>query len=96
MRASADAAQSSGCETDSSFEAVVGTTDDARIRDTTQALPPEYADKLFTAREQGKTEDQLRQIAVDSLARMYFRANNSRAHGLGVEFTDVERLNIQL
>jgi len=27
---------------------------------------------------------------------MYFRTNNSRAHGLGVEFTDVERLDIEL
>ncbi|MFE2503520.1 telomere-protecting terminal protein Tpg [Streptomyces rubiginosohelvolus] len=78
------------------FEAAGGTTDGARIRDITQALPPEYADKLFTAREQGKAEDQLRQIAADGLARMYFRANNSRAHGLGVEFTDVERLDIDL
>ncbi|WP_174250572.1 telomere-protecting terminal protein Tpg [Streptomyces globosus] len=78
------------------FEAAGGTTDDARIRDITQALPPEYADQLFTAREQGAGEDQLRQIAADGLARMYFRANNSRAHGLDVEFTDVERLDIDL
>ena len=78
------------------FEAAAGTTDDARIRDITQALPPEYADQLFSAREQGANEDQLRQIAADGLARMYFRANNSRAHGLGVEFTDVERLDIEL
>ncbi|MFD7667489.1 telomere-protecting terminal protein Tpg [Streptomyces sp. NPDC059788] len=78
------------------FTAAPGTTDDARIRDITQALPPEYADQLFTAREQGADEQQLRQIAADGLARMYFRANNSRAHGLGVEFTDVERLDIEL
>ncbi|MBB6440190.1 hypothetical protein HNQ79_006723, partial [Streptomyces candidus] len=39
---------------------------------------------------------QLHQIAADGLAQMYFRANNSRAHGLGVEFTDVERLDIEL
>ncbi|MEV2202405.1 XRE family transcriptional regulator [Streptomyces fradiae] len=78
------------------FEAAAGTTDDARIRDITQALPPEYADQLFTAREQGADEDQLRQIAADGLARMYFRANNTRAHGLDVEFTDVERLDIDL
>jgi hypothetical protein len=78
------------------FEAAGGTTDDARIRDITQALPPEYADQLFTAREQGAGEDQLRQIAADGLARMYFRANNTRARGLDVEFTDVERLDIDL
>ncbi|MFI8504553.1 telomere-protecting terminal protein Tpg [Streptomyces sp. NPDC085524] len=78
------------------FTAAAGTTDDARIRDITQALPPEFADQLFTARDQGAGEDQLRQIAADGLAQMYFRANNSRAHGLGVEFTDVERLDIEL
>lgn len=78
------------------FTAAAGTTDDARIRDLTQALPPEFADQLFSAREQGANEHQLRQIAADGLARMYFRANNSRAHGLGVEFTDVQRLDIEL
>ncbi|WP_393063397.1 telomere-protecting terminal protein Tpg [Streptomyces sp. LN549] len=78
------------------FESAGGTTDDARIRDITQALPPQYADQLFSAREQGANEDQLRQIAADGLAQMYFRANNSRAPGLGVEFTDVERLDIEL
>ncbi|MFI0915348.1 telomere-protecting terminal protein Tpg [Streptomyces abikoensis] len=78
------------------FTAAPGTTDDARIRDITQALPPAYADQLFTAREQGATERQLQQIAADGLAQMYFRANNTRAHGLGVEFTDVERIDIEL
>ncbi|MFE1198461.1 telomere-protecting terminal protein Tpg [Streptomyces olivaceoviridis] len=78
------------------FTAAPGTTDDARIRDITQALPPEFADRLFTAREQGATERQLQQIAAEGLARMYFRANNSRAHGLGVEFTDVEHIEIEL
>jgi hypothetical protein len=27
---------------------------------------------------------------------MYFRANNTRAHGLGVDFTDVEHIGIEL
>ncbi|MER5200987.1 hypothetical protein ACWD3J_46445 [Streptomyces sp. NPDC002755] len=67
-----------------------------RIRDITQALPPEFAAQLFTAREQGATEQRLQQIAADGLAQMCFRANNSRAHGLSVEFTDVERLDIEL
>lgn len=78
------------------FTAAPGTTDDARIRDITQALPPEFADRLFTAREQGATEQQLQRIAADGLAQMYFRANDTRAAGLGVEFTDVEHIDIQL
>ncbi|MFJ9684007.1 hypothetical protein ACIRP2_39350 [Streptomyces sp. NPDC101194] len=35
-------------------------------------------------------------FAANGLAQMYFRANNSRAHGLGVEFTDVEHIQIDL
>jgi hypothetical protein len=41
-------------------------------------LPPEFADQLLAAREQGATEQQLQQIAADGLAQMYFRANKSR------------------
>ncbi|MFG3390662.1 XRE family transcriptional regulator [Streptomyces sp. WAC05458] len=78
------------------FTAAPGTTDDARIRDITQALPPQFTDRLFTAKEQGATEQQLQQIAAEGLAQMYFRANNTRAHGLGVEFTDVEHIDIEL
>jgi hypothetical protein len=78
------------------FTAAPGTTDDARIRDITQALPPQFADRLFTAKEQGATEQQLQQIAAEGLAQMYFRANNTRAHGLGVEFTNVEHIDIEL
>ncbi|MFD3503899.1 telomere-protecting terminal protein Tpg [Streptomyces sp. NPDC058642] len=78
------------------FEAAGGTTDDARVRDITQALPPQWADRLFTAREQGANEQQLHQIAADGLAQMYFRRNNTRAAGLDVEFTDVEHIRIVL
>lgn len=47
---------------------------------------------------QGKVwcAEQLQQIAADGLARMYFRANNTRVAGLGVEFTDVEHIRIDL
>ncbi|MFD5786716.1 telomere-protecting terminal protein Tpg [Streptomyces sp. NPDC127037] len=78
------------------YTAAPGTTDDARIRDITQALPPEYADRLFTAHEQGATEQQLQQIAADGLAHVYFRANETRAHDLGIQFTDVEDIQIEL
>ncbi|WP_338674468.1 XRE family transcriptional regulator [Streptomyces sp. SCSIO 30461] len=78
------------------FTAAPGTTDDARIRDITQALPPRWADRLFTAREQGADERRLQQIAAEGLAEMYFRADNTRAQGLGVEFTDMERIDIDL
>ncbi|MFH9983955.1 telomere-protecting terminal protein Tpg [Streptomyces sp. NPDC017179] len=78
------------------FAAVPGTTDDARIRDITRALPAVYADQLFTAREQGAIEQQVQQIAADGLARIFFGADNSRVHGLGVEFTDVEQIECEV
>lgn len=80
----------------SGFTAAPGTTDDARIRDITQARPPRWADRLFTAREQGANERQLQRIAAEGLAEIDFRNNNTRAHGLGVEFTDVEHIEIGL
>ena len=78
------------------FAAASGTTDDARVRDINQALPPEWADRLFTAQAEGASEQQLQKIAADGLAQMYFRANNTRARGLDVEFTEVEKINITL
>jgi hypothetical protein len=78
------------------FTAAPGTTDDARIRDITQALPPRWAERLFQARDAGATEDQLLQIAAEGLGEMYFRADNTRAQGLDVEFTDVDQIDISL
>ncbi|MGW7823510.1 telomere-protecting terminal protein Tpg [Streptomyces puniciscabiei] len=78
------------------FTAAPGTTDDARIRDITQALPPRWAERLFEARDAGATEDQLLRIAAEGLGEMYFRADNTRAQGLDVEFTDVEQIDISL
>ncbi len=38
------------------FVAAGGTTDDFRIRDITQALPPRWADRLFEARDAGSND----------------------------------------
>ncbi|MFB7825303.1 telomere-protecting terminal protein Tpg [Streptomyces hydrogenans] len=79
------------------YEAAAGTTDQARVRSLPpQVLPPEYAERLYAAREAGDTEDQLRQIAAEGLAEVYFRANNTRAAGLEVVLNDVLDLDIQL
>jgi transcriptional regulator with XRE-family HTH domain len=78
------------------FTAAPGTTDDARIRHLTIALPPQYAARLFDAHEAGASEQQLRNIAAEGLGEAYFRDNGRRAHGLEVEFTDVEHLEFDL
>ncbi|MFH9009038.1 telomere-protecting terminal protein Tpg [Streptomyces afghaniensis] len=78
------------------FTAAPGTTDDARLRHLTVALPPQYAARLFDAQEAGASEQQLRDIAAEGLGEAYFRDGGRRAHGLEVEFTDVEHLEFDL
>ncbi|MEV5086130.1 hypothetical protein AB0K74_48255 [Streptomyces sp. NPDC056159] len=70
-------------------------TDHARIRDITQVLAPRWAHRLFTVREQGAAEQQLQRIAGEGFAEMYWRQQHPR-HDPGVEFTDVERIDIEL
>ncbi len=78
------------------FTAAPGTTDDARLRHITQALPPQYAARLFDAQEQGATEQQLRDIAAEGLQEIYFKDQGRRAAGLLVEFTDVDFIDVEL
>ncbi|MFD7919968.1 telomere-protecting terminal protein Tpg [Streptomyces sp. NPDC059740] len=78
------------------FTAAPGTTDDARLRHLTLALPPQHAARLFEAQEAGAGEQRLRQIAAEALGEVYFRDNGRRAHGLEVEFSDLEHLEFEL
>ncbi|QGV82279.1 telomere-protecting terminal protein Tpg [Streptomyces ficellus] len=78
------------------FTAAPGSTDDARLRHLTQALPPQYAARLFEARDRGASERQLRDIAAEGLQEMYFRDRGRRASGLLVEFTDIDYVDFEL
>ncbi|MEU6102800.1 telomere-protecting terminal protein Tpg [Streptomyces flaveolus] len=78
------------------FTAAPGTTDDARIRHITLALPPHHAARLFEAQDQGAGEQQLRALAAEALGEVYFRDGGRRADGLEVEFTDVEQVEFDL
>ncbi|MER6141879.1 XRE family transcriptional regulator [Streptomyces sparsogenes] len=79
------------------FTAAPGTTDDARLRHLPPlALPPRHAARLFEAQEAGATEQQLRTLTAEALGEVYFRDNGRRAHGLEVEFTDLEHLEFDL
>lgn len=78
------------------FTAVPGSTDDARLRLITQALPPANAARLFEAQEQGAGEQRLRAIAAEGLQEFYFRDRGRRAQGLQVEFTDIDYIDIEL
>jgi transcriptional regulator with XRE-family HTH domain len=78
------------------YTAAPGSTDDARVRHLTLALPPHQAARLFQAQEAGATEDHLRQVAAEALGEVYFRDNGRRAHGLEVELTDLLDLEFEL
>ncbi|MBN0042547.1 XRE family transcriptional regulator [Streptomyces actuosus] len=78
------------------YTAAPGTTDDARLRHLTVALPPQYAARLFETRAAGGSEEQLRDIAAEALGEVYFRDSGRRAQGLEVEFTDLEHLEFDL
>ncbi|PWI08979.1 DNA-binding protein [Streptomyces sp. NWU339] len=78
------------------FTAAPGTTDDARLRHITLALPPQYAARLFAAQDAGASEQQLRDLAGQALGEVYFQDGGRRAHGLDVEFTDIEQMEFDL
>jgi hypothetical protein len=77
------------------YTAPVGTTDDGRFRRLTVHLPPAYAQRLFTAREQGVGDQQMRQIIAEGLKEIYFQDGGSRALGLSdVALNDIDYLDL--
>ncbi|MEU5416957.1 telomere-protecting terminal protein Tpg, partial [Streptomyces clavifer] len=78
------------------YTAAPGTTDDARLRHLTVALPPTYAARLFEARDQGATDQELQNIAAEGLQEIYFKDGGRRAAGLLVEYTDLEHIQFDL
>jgi hypothetical protein len=77
------------------YTAPIGTTDDARLRHLTVALPPRFAARLFAAQEAG--ERQVQQIAAEGLKEVYFQDDGRRAGDLEeVRFTDIEHVEFEL
>ncbi|MFC9797655.1 telomere-protecting terminal protein Tpg [Streptomyces sp. NPDC057695] len=78
------------------FTAPVGTTDDARMRHLTLAIPPHHAARLLDAQAAGATDRELQQATADALGEVYFRDGDRRAHDLLVELTDIEQIEFEL
>ncbi|MFY1675564.1 MULTISPECIES: telomere-protecting terminal protein Tpg [unclassified Streptomyces] len=79
------------------YTAPVGTTDDARVRHLTVALPPQHAARLFDAQQAGAGEQRLRQITAEGLKEVYFQESGRRAGSLEeIRFTDVEQIDFEL
>ncbi|MER7112601.1 telomere-protecting terminal protein Tpg [Streptomyces sp. NPDC000229] len=76
------------------YTAPVGTTDDGRMRRLTVHLPPPYARRLFDARQQGATDQQMRDIVAQGLQEEYFKDGGRRAAGLEVAFTDIDYFDV--
>lgn len=77
------------------YTAPIGTTDDGRFRRLTVHLPPEYARRLFDARNAGASDQQLRQIIADGLKDVYFQDSGARALGLSdVAINDIDYLDL--
>ncbi|MFI1753307.1 telomere-protecting terminal protein Tpg [Streptomyces sp. NPDC020571] len=79
------------------YTAPVGSTDQDRVRHLTVALPPQYAARLFDAREAGAGDARLQEIAAEALKEVYFQDGGRRAGSLEeVRFTDIEHLEFGL
>lgn len=77
------------------YTAPIGTTDDGRFRRLTVHLPPEYAGRLFDARDAGAGDQQLRQIIADGFKDVYFQDGGVRAMGLSdVAINDIDYLDL--
>jgi DNA-binding transcriptional regulator YdaS (Cro superfamily) len=76
------------------YTAPIGTTDDGRMRRLTVHLPPEYANRLFDAQQQGASDQQLRDIVAEGLQEIYFKDGGRRADDLEVEFTDIDYFDV--
>ncbi|GGP55705.1 telomere-protecting terminal protein Tpg [Streptomyces calvus] len=79
------------------YTAPIGSTDDARLRHLTVALPPRYAARLFDARQTGADEQQMQRIAAEALKEVYFQDDGRRAGDLEeIRFTDIEHVEFDL
>mgnify|MGYP001274112225 CR=1 FL=1 len=78
------------------FTAAPGSTDDPRLRRVTELLDPEAAGRLLAAHQAGAGEAELRRILGEGLGHAYFRDHGRRAHGLDVEITDIDYLDLEL
>ncbi|MCZ0983735.1 XRE family transcriptional regulator [Streptomyces diastatochromogenes] len=77
------------------YTAPVGTTDDGRFRRLTVHLPPQYAQRLFDARDTGASDQQMRGIIAEGLKEVYFQDGGGRAAGLSdVEINDIDYLDL--
>ncbi|MFJ2203489.1 telomere-protecting terminal protein Tpg [Streptomyces violaceusniger] len=78
------------------YDAPGGSTDEARMRLITQFIPPQTATDLLNAYQQGTSGDDMKDKLAEALAFHYFRDGGRRAHGLAVEFSHIDYIDVEL
>ncbi|MGD3112042.1 telomere-protecting terminal protein Tpg [Streptomyces sp. YGL11-2] len=77
------------------YTAPIGTTDDGRFRRLTVHLPASYAQRLFDARDEGVSDQQMRDIIAEGFKETYFQDGGARAMGLSdVAINDIDYLDL--
>ncbi|MFG2132806.1 telomere-protecting terminal protein Tpg [Streptomyces sp. NPDC048751] len=76
------------------YTAPIGSTDDGRFRRLTVHLPPEYARRLFEAREQGAGDQEMRDIVAEGLQEVYFKDGGRRANDLEVSLNNIDYFDV--
>ncbi|MFE5796357.1 telomere-protecting terminal protein Tpg [Streptomyces sp. NPDC056503] len=77
------------------YAAPAGTTDEARERHLTLALPPHHAERIFAAQAQG--EHDMRRAVAEALRDVYFQQRGTRATSLEeVRMLNVEHIEFDL
>jgi hypothetical protein len=77
------------------YTAPIGTTDDGRFRRLTVHLPPEYARRLFDARDAGASDQEMRGIIAEGFKDVYFQDGGARAMGLSdVAINDIDYMDL--
>jgi hypothetical protein len=78
------------------YTAPIGSTDDGRFRRLTVHLPPEYARRLFDARDRGASDQEMREIIAEGFKEIYFQDGGTRAMGLSeVAIRDIDYLDLE-
>ncbi|WP_330461519.1 XRE family transcriptional regulator [Streptomyces sp. NBC_00820] len=76
------------------YSAPIGSTDDGRFRRLTVHLPPEYARRLFDARQEGAEDRRMRDIVAEGLQEIYFKDGGRRAQDLEVSLNDIDYFDV--
>ena len=72
-----------------------GGSDDARMRQLTVHLPPEYAGQLLEEKENGASEERMRSIIAEGLQNEYFRRTDNNTENLVVQYTEVDHVEMK-